>query len=91
MRKIKIFKLFYFLELLTQTHNSMNRKLKNVVFAFRKSLNAIYFIEHSNSKRSSYICKQVGIKRDIKKDDKDVDMHFDEFQRKKCPKVSLAH
>jgi hypothetical protein len=53
----------------------MNKKLKNVVTTFEKTLIVIFSIEDSHAKRrSSYICKQAEIKRDIKKDDKNADV-----------------
>jgi hypothetical protein len=42
----------------------------------KKPFIVIYSIEHPHPKRrSSYVCKQGG----IKKEDKDADMHFDIF------------
>jgi hypothetical protein len=43
----------------------------------KKTFIVIYSIEHPHPKRrSSYVCKQGGIKRDIKKDNKDIDEYF---------------
>jgi hypothetical protein len=48
----------------------MNKELKRVVTTFGKHFNLIHSIKDSHPKRrSSYICKQGEIKRDIKKDD----------------------
>jgi hypothetical protein len=50
----------------------MNKELKNVVSTFGKTSNVIYFIKHPHPKRKlSFICKQGGINRVIKKNDKD--------------------